>query len=205
MGWRSLWYFLEEFFYYVVLAPFFNRRIDRLLKEAGFKTLSWPESTPSHVEEPDLWHNASHPGPDLTFKLLKGWLNKIKGSKKNKFTVLVVGDSTIAYNTECWRDNAGNWHLSIVQPAKWSKKLNRYTNRKCWFQAVCGSGFVRLNDKISFIEQLDLSIDAGFRYNAVLLVGGWNQVYDPWSFFKLPKLIREFSQRARKALKKRSA
>jgi hypothetical protein len=112
-GWQVV-RFLIEYFRFVIFGPWINKKIDTLLMKMGAIVLEWPDSAPTYFQRPDLWHDSSHPGLPLIKDLLEGWLKSIKRTRKKNFRVLVVGDSTIAYNTTIWTDWRTGKKLSLI-------------------------------------------------------------------------------------------
>ena len=106
-----------------------------------------------------------------------------------KSSVLVIGDSTTAYCMD--RKNE-------LHPALLSNAIQASCGVVPFFQSMSGahfssSGWTKRGNEwhrcdTSFLHQLQKSADAGWRYDFVLLVGGWNEVSN--YRFSLPYLYR---------------
>jgi hypothetical protein len=108
------------------------------------------------------WWDGNHPGPARVVELVTNWLTQTglpRGSR-----VYLVGDSTTAYSVD--RCEAVTWYDLAHQ-------VEEATGISVYFSSVSGSSFdtrwgnivYKASRVESFTEQFD----------AVLLVGGWNQ------------------------------
>jgi hypothetical protein len=120
----------------------------------------------------------------LVEDLVVGWVREIQQLRPNTKSVLLVGDSTTAY---CFD------RMNEITARELAARVERRTGVYIWFTSVTGSSFTN-SWWSAFVCQIEGVANWNYRFNAVLLVGGWNQVYDPEGF--TPEIFAEFHTNA---------
>ncbi len=139
-------------------------QIEDALREFGWTPLPFLVSTAfaNRRARNERWHDADHPraaeAADIVGDLLRFAQLPAQSS------VLVIGDSTTAFCYDRKFD---------ARPGELARVVEANAGVIPFFQAVSGSHFGSYNG--SFLQQTDLSAQRQWRYDAVLLIGGWNE------------------------------
>jgi hypothetical protein len=141
-------------------------RIDRLLHNVGWTTLEWSLRIPTRHQKYWLWYDNVHPKEDLVEDLVVGWVRRICAIHPTTVSLLLVGDSTTAY---CFDRERG------IKLADLAKKIKQRTGVRVWFFSVSGTSFT---GEDNFTDQIEKATADDWTYDAVLLVGGWNQRHE---------------------------
>jgi hypothetical protein len=150
--------------------------IDVALIGREWTSLKWSDNVPDWWEKKYLWYDKSHPYVSLVEDLLVGWIRKIKRATAHDIkTMLIVGDSTTAFCFE--RKKA----IDVEVLARLTRRVAYRTGLDMvLFKSVVGTYFT---DSECFSDQIRQATQNNERYDAVFLVGGWNQAYyDPKGF-----------------------
>ncbi len=139
---------------------------------SGWTTLEWSTRIPTNAMRPGLWYDNSHPRARLSEDLIVGWVRMIQRRNPNTMSVLLIGDSSIAY---CFD------RYTCVTRKELRDNVMRRTGVDVWLGAVSGSSFT-WSYWSNFKQQVVNATKPNHRFDAVLLVGGWNQVTDKRGF-----------------------
>jgi hypothetical protein len=160
--------------------------IDACLINSGWNVLEWSNRIPDHMERPHMWHDSVHPKARLVEDIIVGWIRDIQQHQPTTESVLLVGDSTTAH---CF-DRTGE-----ISSKNLAFKVKQRTGVNIWIGSISGRSFTERNN---FTEQIQWATSEKYRYDAVLLVGGWNQSYNSNAFTK--KVFDKFHSHAVSAL-----
>jgi len=125
-------------------------------------------STVSTAVDFGLPESEEHTGllePHPTYEYIEKTIRKFI-AEQNKFghkSFLLVGDST-------FRSSISRWDTSRFCSAV----VEGIEGATLWMENVSGSSFSHTNPEKSFLSQLYASTEKDWRYDVVLLVGGWN-------------------------------
>jgi hypothetical protein len=144
--------------------------IDIWLRKKGWTVLEWSPNIPTRQIKHYLWWDNVHPGARLVEDLIIGWIRQMNRKSGKVFqSILVIGDSTTAY---CF-DTKYEIKTSML-----SRKISSRTGTQIWIGSVSGTSFTLYPDS-NFTEQIRSSTRNGeYKFDAILLVGGWNQAYN---------------------------
>jgi len=161
---------------YAKHLPIYQFQDDFLINK-GWYMITWSDDYPSYDSEPHLWFDMQHPKPELVERILVDWITMIKETNPKIGHILLVGDSTIG---GC----IGSFEGAIKRKELESRIYDR-TSVRLYIFAVNGSAFTEYDN---FVFQCDKAkrLLNGETYDAVLLVGGWNQ---PWYLTDTGKLL----------------
>ena len=174
-------------------AAWFYYFMDMCLAFFGWTTLEWSIRNPEHTDKRWLWSDPVHPRATLVEDLLVGWIRQIQRASHRKVCrVVVVGDSTTAHCFDSWY--ATTTVGGLARRVERRTGLDKYG---LWIGSVSGTHFT--SRRAPFAEQIRNAVDGGWTYDAVLLVGGWNQLFDPWGFTL--RVLRDFNARSFAALR----
>ncbi len=139
-------------------------QIEEALREFGWTPLPFLVSAAfaNRRARKERWHDADHPAAAEAADIVGSLLRFAQLPAHS--SVLIIGDSTTAF---CY-DRAFD-----TRPGDLARVVEANTCISPFFQAVSGSHFGSYSD--SFLQQTDLSAQRRWRYDAVLLVGGWNE------------------------------
>ena len=173
--------------------------LDNYLCNKGWHMIPWSNNFASYESSPELWFDQYHPKAELVIKMLIEWINAIKSTSSKKIEyVLIVGDSTVAecIKYEAWREGDG-----VIEKDDLISIVKKETGVTLCIFAKCGTYFTKYKKKHDFVYQCKQAVRMikNKTYDAVLLVGGWNQVYST-NRKKLIAALDEFHTSAVSAL-----
>jgi hypothetical protein len=156
--------------------PAAYERIEQSLLERGWTMLKWPSGI---VYNSEGWYDDCHPKASVVAELISTLINDMIINNSKIKSILVIGDSTTAFCVDKARDRVRR--LTLVNLIRSRLEL---TDIDVFIPSISGSSFTsfgwnwktKMHDlNTSFIVQIERGTQGGYLFDAVLLIGGWNQ------------------------------
>ena len=153
-------------------------RIEVSLLKRGWSMLKWPTEI---VFTEDEWYDVCHPKPQVVAELISKLITVMITDNPKIRSILVIGDSTVAYCTDKKRDIS---YRDLVQLIISRPEFTEFEQEiDVYITSISGSSFTssawnfctKKYNKTTFIVQIEHGIKGGYHYDAILLIGGWNQ------------------------------
>ena len=167
------------------------RFLDNFLNNKGWYMIPWSDNFSSSRSSPESWFDQYHPKAELVIEMLVEWISTIKNisSKKIEY-VLLVGDSTVA---ECIKYDSWYEGDGVIEKDNLVSIVKKESGVTLDIFAKSGTAFTKYKNKHDFVYQCKRAkhLIKENKYDAVLLVGGWNQVNNT-NKKKLSAALNEF-------------
>jgi hypothetical protein len=157
--------------------------------------IPWFLEFPTFDSHRNLWFDRAHPKACQCLAMLCKWINHIKMTNENIKDLLIVGDSTIA---GCFGDCSEC--EGCIKRTDLELLVKVCTGVTVYIFSQKGAAFSR--DGNNFTQQCELAFEIaeGQKYDAVFLVGGWNEVWLAVAFEQLNNIRKMFHSAACKCI-----
>lgn len=137
------------------------------------------------------WFDPNHPRLDLATDIVCGLIKKMEMKRGDK--VLLLGDSTISYCIDSYSgEYVGNrWvsHYDYAAREAMVAKILAKTGVHLYHYGVSGSAFGGRN---GFQASLNRATKNSHEYQAILLVGGWNEAHQSLRWMSDLRAVKQY-------------
>jgi len=152
---------------------------EQVLQDNGVHIIPWP-SMINKDHMPNKWFDNNHPKGDYCGEYIVGPMihTIMKKLKLDKINIAIVGDSTTAHCLDELRKKKKYGLSQLVQGLNNYKQTNKLAKNsiKCKYYSQSGTSFNEEYKYGSFHQQAKKALERHTlkKYDAVLLIGGWN-------------------------------